>query len=218
MERKRSIRWFIAVWMMLAIATGVAVIRTEKLDLHRDMHYFHSDLADRFYGTLTHLGDGLIPTGISILLLFIREYRSFLMMGLSCGSSAIVVQVLKRLPFAAEDRPSMFKDQLGDMHWVPGLELHHHFSFPSGHATAAFSMCFAFTVLMPGRLRGVVLAFLAALLAYSRVYLSQHFTEDILAGSIIGTVTAYLVYRWLYLSRFSRQPWLDRSLLRRQNQ
>jgi membrane-associated phospholipid phosphatase len=218
MERERGIRGFMTVWIAFFLVTGLAVLRSEKLELHREMHAFHSDIADHFFSTVTHLGDGLVPTGLSLLLLFIRDLRSFLMMGLSCGLSAIVVQVLKRLPFAASDRPFMFKDHLGDMHWVPGLELHHHFSFPSGHATAAFSMCFALAVLMPGLLRGVLFAFLAALMAYSRVYLSQHFTEDILAGSMIGTVTACLVYYWLYLSRTSKKPWLDRSVLRRQNQ
>ena len=56
---------------------------------------------------------------------------------------------------------------------------------------------------------------LAGLLAFSRVYLSQHFTEDILAGAVIGTVTAWAVYRWLYISAFSERPFLERSIFER---
>ena len=58
----------------------------------------------------------------------------------------------------------------------------------------------------------------AAGIGLSRVYLSQHFTEDVLAGATIGTMVTYLVYRWLYTAPFSKRPWLDRSLLRGQNQ
>ena len=38
--------------------------------------------------------------------------------------------------------------------------------------------------------------FLAALGAYSRVYLSQHFMWDITIGSIIGFVTPFLVFHF----------------------
>ena len=63
-----------------------------------------------------------------------------------------------------------------------------------------------------------MLALLAAGLGLSRIYLSQHFTEDVVAGATIGTLTAYLVYRWLYVSPFASRSWLDRSPFRRQNQ
>jgi membrane-associated phospholipid phosphatase len=44
----------------------------------------------------------------------------------------------------------------------------------------------------------VIVFFLCALLvAYSRIYLSQHFLIDVLAGSLIGTGTAYFVFKLL---------------------
>jgi membrane-associated phospholipid phosphatase len=39
-----------------------------------------------------------------------------------------------------------------------------------------------------------MLLFLAALGAYSRVYLSQHFLSDVCVGSIIGFTTPFLIY------------------------
>ena len=187
MQDKRIIRWFIGIWLLVSVPAMVAILFTEKLDLHRAMHPFHTEGTDLFFRLITHVGDGLVPTGLSLLILAFRDVRSFLLMGLGCGLSALVVQFLKRLPFAMEDRPFMFKDQLGDLHWVPGLELHHHFSFPSGHATAVFSMCFALAVLVHRPMWSVAFAMLALLVAYSRVYLSQHFTEDIFVGAALGT-------------------------------
>ncbi len=194
------------------------VLRVERFELHRLMHPFHSDGSDMFFTYFTHLADGLVPLALSLILLGAGSYRSFLMMGAGCGLGAIVTQLLKRLPFADVDRPFMFMKELGDLHWIPGLDLHHHFSFPSGHATAAFNMFFALAVLVPGKWKGVVFGMLAVLLAYSRVYLSQHFTVDILAGSAIGTVTSMLVHWWLYRSSFAQRAWLSRGLVRHRNQ
>ena len=55
----------------------------------------------------------------------------------------------------------------------------------------------------------VALALIAVFLACSRVYLSQHFTEDVLAGALIGTSVGVLGYWWLYRSGFSRRAFLD---------
>jgi membrane-associated phospholipid phosphatase len=45
--------------------------------------------------------------------------------------------------------------------------------------------------------------------AFSRVYLSQHFLVDVLAGSLLGTLSALFFY-W-YFQRLKPQ-WLDCSL------
>jgi membrane-associated phospholipid phosphatase len=48
-------------------------------------------------------------------------------------------------------------------------------------------------------------------MAYSRVYLSQHFTEDVLAGAVVGTCTGIAVYFLVYRGRWGRNAALDRS-------
>lgn len=180
------------------------------------MHPYHSPATDLFFISFTHLGDGLVPTALALLILVFRDVRSFLMMAISCAGSALLVQAMKR--FFAYDRPYMFREELGDLYWIPGMDLHHHLSFPSGHSTAAWAMCFALAVLIGGRISGVLFAVLAALIAYSRVYLSQHFTEDILAGAIIGVVTAWFVQRWLYGPAMIGRAWPHRRLFRQRNQ
>jgi membrane-associated phospholipid phosphatase len=57
-------------------------------------------------------------------------------------------------------------------------------SFPSGHAMSAFAVAGAIALLAP-RLRWPVLG-LAALIAFSRVYLGVHFWLDVLAGAALG--------------------------------
>lgn len=205
---------FVVAGLVLFVPGMWAVLTTEQLALHAMVNARHVPWADLLFRYGTHLADGLVPTILALLLLF-KDLRSFLMMGLSCGFSAIITQFLKRQVFDGHDRPSMFRAQLGDMEWVAGLELNNHFSFPSGHATAALAMCFALAVIIGSPRMSVALALVGGLLAFSRVYLSQHFTEDILAGSVIGTLVAWAVYRWLYVSSFSQRPFLDRRIVGR---
>ena len=51
---------------------------------------------------------------------------------------------------------------------------------------------------------------IALLVGYSRVYLSQHFFEDVYVGSIIGVSVTLVVY---YLLSKMNKPWLEYSLL-----
>jgi len=58
------------------------------------------------------------------------------------------------------------------------------YSFPSGHATVSFA-CAAVLALAVPRLR-VPLYALAALIAFSRVYVGVHYPFDVLGGALLG--------------------------------
>jgi membrane-associated phospholipid phosphatase len=66
-------------------------------------------------------------------------------------------------------------------------------SFPSGHTSAAFAL-FACMALISPRKWAPLWITAAWAVAYSRIYLSQHFLEDILLGSIIGVVSSCAVF------------------------
>lgn len=54
------------------------------------------------------------------------------------------------------------------------------------------------------------LVLLAALLGYARIYLSQHFLQDVVVGSLLGVAFAALMYHILFRSRWSTAEWLNR--------
>lgn len=216
--RDRSLWTYVVVTIALLWLPGLAaVLATDKFTSHLWLNQWHGPVADKFFPAFTELANGWVPVALSLLLLW-KNWRSFLMMGLSTGLSAILVQTLKHGLYPGHDRPSMFLDQMPGLPLVGGVDLHHHFSFPSGHSTAAYSMCLALAV-VAGRPRiAVLLALLAALLGYSRIYLSQHFLQDVLAGAALGTAMATAVYFLLYRGRWSADGALGRSPFRRQNQ
>jgi len=59
---------------------------------------------------------------------------------------------------------------------------------------------------------GIILCFLMAVLGgYSRIYLSQHFAEDIFGGALLGTLTTILL--WWGMSRWRNTPFWNWNLL-----
>lgn len=218
MRRPLAIATFLLVVSVVALPALWYQFTWDKWDLHLALNGHHSHWADSFFANATHLADGWTPVVVSLLLLFLHSWRAFLMVGLACGLSSLVAQFLKRVIFPGMDRPRMFLEKMEGLAIVADLDMHAHFSFPSGHSTAAFSMCLALAVVIGRKSVAAGLALLAVLLAYSRIYLSQHFLEDTLAGATIGILTALVVYAVLYRSAWSRAAWLERRPFVRQNQ
>jgi membrane-associated phospholipid phosphatase len=69
-------------------------------------------------------------------------------------------------------------------------------SFPSGHATTGFM---AATLLADGTDTAPAYFALAALVAFSRVYVRMHHTSDVAAGALLGLVLGRVVKRVLPL-------------------
>jgi len=206
---------FLLAALIIAAPALVAVITTDQVGLHSVINKVHAPWADRLFKYTTHLADGSVPAVLSLALLLLSRWRAFLMVGLSTGLSALLVQAIKRIFFADHHRPAYQPSLFTDLYVVDGITLHHHFSFPSGHATTAFSMCLALAVIDGQRWTGWAWAVLAAVLAFSRVYLSQHFTEDVLAGALLGTLTAAAVHHTLFRASLAHRPWLDRRPFRK---
>ena len=75
-------------------------------------------------------------------------------------------------------------------------------SFPSGHAASSFACAYVLSRFAP-RLT-VFLYVLAALIAFSRVYVGVHYPVDVVAGAVFGTVLAIALLRLLRALRRSQ--------------
>ncbi|MCX6706551.1 MAG: phosphatase PAP2 family protein [Candidatus Woesearchaeota archaeon] len=73
-------------------------------------------------------------------------------------------------------------------------------SFPSNHASVSFAI--ATSIFFYDRKLGIIAFVMAGLIAVSRVFVGVHYPFDILIGSIIGILSAYLSYHLVkYLSK-----------------
>jgi undecaprenyl-diphosphatase len=65
------------------------------------------------------------------------------------------------------------------------------YSFPSGHAASAVAGAFVTTLMLP-RARALLWA-LAALVAFSRIYVGVHYPLDVVCGALVGAAVGVLV-------------------------
>lgn len=175
-------------YVLLFLVAFVFVFFETKTGLHLEINSYHSGFFDLFFKYLTHLGDGIM-FGVLVVIFFFINKKASLVFAITGITTLLVTHFFKRIVFKGVPRPVELigKDNL---HLVEGVKMAHWHSFPSGHTIAAFAIA---TILIY-RTRNFYLQFLyfglAVLAGFSRVYLSQHFVEDILAGSALGIFTA----------------------------
>ena len=179
---------FLLVWSCLLVFDCMY----PKIQTHLMLNGYHTPVLDTIFRYVTKLGEGFpVYLGVALLLF---NWRKGLYVLLGQGVTCIVTQILK---FAfAHPRPAVFFEKMGaDLpETVVGVTLRRGMnSFPSGHTSAAFALFTCLALMTPRKWtpRWRVLAWATA---YSRIYLSQHFLEDILLGSVIGLLCCCAVY------------------------
>ena len=181
-----------------------------KAEKHLEFNSFHNSFFDSFFYYFTFLGDGITALVISITLIAFN-FRNALFVGLSNIISVLITQLLKHTLFDDIVRPKKFFEGMHDLYLVPGVDNYLYNSFPSGHSTCAFSLYLALALIIQNKLLKLLFFFIALLVGYSRIYLSQHFFEDVYAGSIIGVFVTLIVY---YCMRKTNAKWMSHSFIK----
>ncbi len=204
---KENLAFLIPVFTLLI--TGIIfLILYPKDQIHLVQNSWHNRGQDIFFAYITLLGDGFIFLITGIILIFIK-WRYFFGLLVASVLTLLIIGLLKNVVFEGEPRPVKYFEGTEQLYLVEGVKMRHWNSFPSGHTTAAFA-CFGFLAFIT---RIGILKFstfiLAALAGYSRIYLSQHFLEDVVAGTFIGTLIAFFSYRIMLYFKYS---WIDDKL------
>lgn len=183
-----------------------------KHTIHLNINqYVGNYVIDNFFYYITYLGDGLIAV---FLLLFVLFYnvRLGIYSTISFLSASLFSIGLKHLFFDDENRP-FFIFNFIDKHplkLVDGVHEYIHNSFPSGHATQAFSIFMCLIYFTKNQALKFSFLLIALLTAFSRVYISQHWLIDITVGSFIG-FSFSLVYYFIFVHQNKLQN-LNKSI------
>lgn len=134
---------------------------------------------------------GIIWILIAIAFLFTKSYRKqgiALAVGLIIG---FLVGNVTLKPLIARMRPSWINTEIELLIRNP-LD----FSFPSGHTLSSFIA--AILITLNNKKLGAIVLPLAALIAFSRMYLYVHFPSDILGAIILAVIISLVVHRIFY--------------------
>ena len=146
----------------------------------------HSWLGRAFQGLETY-GTVLIAVAAALLWLGSRPGgdRKWKLASGSALAAAAVALLVNRLITTAWDRDRPYETHHVAHVWGPHKSDP---SFPSDHASA--SVAIAAAVLLFDPLAGVLFAILAVLITVGRVIVGEHYPGDVLAGALVGTVSA----------------------------
>ncbi len=207
---------FLVCFLLFFLLTTIALVLVEKGDLVLFFSGNRTIWGDFFFKWITHWGDGLLIVAVAILFLF---YRFRLSIALAClGLSVMLISFISKSIFSL-DRPLPYFQKRGleeQLSLVAGVDVHTGAtSFPSGHTMAAFAL-FAFLsfILVRKKWLGIIFFTLALLVGLSRVYLAQHFLQDVYLGSLLGVGLAMF---WAFYQKKWQRDWLDSSLRRRKH-
>lgn len=188
-ENQRFYISFIIIWSI-----GLYYQFTySQFDLSIWVNGWHTPIGDMIMVGMTNAGDGIFLVAIGLLLILLKR-KYWLVVLLCLTIPSLITQLLKHQVFAHHFRPSLAMKDIPNLYFVEGVKMNQYNSFPSGHTTAAFSLYTLIALMISGKRFGFVWPLIAALVGLSRVYLLQHFWEDILAGAIVGLLSCTILF------------------------
>jgi len=195
---KKNKAFFIPYFIFL-LAGGIALVLWSKTEIHLYINSFHSPFADMFFSAWTWLGLGAMILPVAIILAFVRlRYLIISVLGFLISGG---INDLLKIIFHSPRPQSIFKELHRSLYLVPKVDMYSDFSFPSGHTATGFCMFCLLALYTKNNFFKFLFFLIAFLIAYSRMYLSEHFLKDVYAASLIGVGSALLTYYWVMNGR-----------------
>jgi len=209
----KQARPFFIPYLILMAACIIIKLLFTKHQIYFAVNGLYSDFADQIAPYITDLGNGWTIIALSaILALF--NYRTAFLMATTYAITSLSVQIVKYIADAS--RPALlYQDELSRIHQVKDVYLLKYYSFPSGHTVTAFSTALLVTYLLKNKNWGWLLFIVAVAVGYSRMYLSEHFFEDVTVGSALGVVLTVLWISYIDSKQFIHTAKWNRGLLKK---
>ncbi|HWY98881.1 MAG TPA: phosphatase PAP2 family protein [Bacteroidia bacterium] len=198
---------------LLSLLAGTAFFMLwGKTDISLYINGHNSAFTDFFFKYWTNVGLGYLIIPVALVLAFV----SFRYMLMSVFCFLVTFGINDSIKYALNTpRPGMVFDGMHQTYYhVPGVDIYSWDSFPSGHTAIAFCL-FCLLALITNKSVLKFLCFICAfLIGYSRIYLAEHFLNDVIGGSVIGVACAILSYKiftkWSAINKFAN---IDKPLI-----
>jgi membrane-associated phospholipid phosphatase len=208
---EKSNNYLIFIYVLFSSILFILILSSLLISKGEDVLWIngnHNQFLDKFFIVITELGNGLLFVPLILILLFVRfKYTLFTI--LVWIGHGIVCLLLKRQIFSYLKRPrEIINNDL--LYFVPDVDAHSHFSFPSGHTATIFCLAILLSLFVRKRVASIAFVSMAVLVAYSRIYLLEHFLMDIAAGAAVGISITFSL--WHYFENAQMPTWMDNYL------
>jgi membrane-associated phospholipid phosphatase len=198
-------------YLLILIICLVIKLTFSRYQVYFAVNNLNTPVADFLAPYITDLGNGWFAIALSLVFLFF-SYRKAFIIATSYAVTSLSAQIVKYIFIAP--RPKMyFGHQIDHAHFVKGIYILSTYSFPSGHTVTAFTLAALFSYWSRNKAWCPVFLLIALMVGYSRMYLSEHFFEDVIAGSVIGLVLTAIWLCWIDSRKFIQSPKWQRGLL-----
>lgn len=185
------------IWPFIGLVTMVLILRSiySREEVYFYVNRLHTSWGDWLFPRITELGSTAACVVLTVLLFYFNKRQGIVLAAAYLFNSMANFALKFTVAFPRPRR--FFVERLHDIYFVPGVEVLDNFrSFPSGHSVCAFTAATVFSYYVKNKYWSLVFLLLAAMVAYSRMYMSQHFLEDVTAGA---TEAVLLTILWITL-------------------
>ncbi len=195
---------FFYLFLVFLTVGFLLLLLESKRDSFFQLNSIHTSYLDTIFINYTYLGDGIFSVIAVLVLLVIRKPVLAVQALISFLASGLLIQGLKAI--FQMPRPKAFFEPGQYNYFFNGITHSGLNSFPSGHTTSAFALATILALNSTNKWWGCFCLFAAAVVGYSRIYLGQHFLQDVVVGSLIGVLTALIVYYFFSMRKSAKQP------------
>lgn len=208
----KKINQLLYPYLALLLICIVLMLVCGKEELYFAINHRHTVFTDVFFANLTVLGAG-VGCIVIVLITTLINYRTGFLLLSSYLLTFAISQTIKHLVKAP--RPHLFfTKKLHDIYLIKGVVMLDVNSFPSGHSVSAFTAAVVFTYVAKNKSWGGFWLIIAVLIAYSRIYLSEHFLQDVVAGSALGVLITIFWLSWIDQQPFLRSENWNRGIIK----
>lgn len=187
----------LVVWVL---GIGLVLLVTDKEELHLLLNAFHFPGSDGIFRLLSNVGDRRMAWFVGLAFLASKRFSAGATVLVATIGAGLATEFFKYQVFGPLPRPVAFFGADGPLRLVPGYENHLDYSMPSGHSAIILALVTTLIMQTTSRWQQGVLIVLALGVAFSRVYLSEHFLEDVYWGALLGVACGLLacaLVRWV---------------------
>lgn len=183
----------------MVVLFSTPLLGLEKGTIFAQLNAIHNPFLDVFFKNITYLGDASYALVLLLFFFYKKPFTWPFKFTVGFLIHGFFVHLFKQWLAKGILRPYGYFSEAGvaeRYQWVEGVSMKLLNSFPSGHTTTVFFFASFIAVYAQKKSLTYGLVLVAAIAALSRVYLGQHWFQDIYTGALFGCCSTVLA-QWI---------------------